>query len=344
MTTTRGRPTRPPANLQMSDIAKLAGVSESTVSRALANSPLIADSTRTRIQRLAEEAGYAVNPIARSLRSRQTGVITVSIPLVHERDQQLSDPFMMTMLAMLADTLSARGYNMLLSKIAAHEDGWVRKLQQPGRSDGVILIGQSFEHGSINEAARAGIPLVAWGTQLPAQKYPVVGTDNRRGGQIGTEHMIRHGRRRIAFFGDERLPEVGHRHEGYRNALRDAGLKAHPELHVRSHFASDDAYASVREWIEHGADFDGVMAASDVIAISAIRAIAESGRRVPQDVSVVGFDDILLAEYAHPPLTTVRQELAQGATALVDTVIATIRGETPASITLTPTLIVRASA
>ncbi len=328
----------------MADIAKLAGVSESTVSRALKDSPLIAASTRERIQRLAEEAGYAVNPIASSLRSRQTGVITVAVPLVHEREPHLVDPFMMMMLAHLADALSDRGYNMLLSKVAAHQDGWVRRLQQPGRSDGVILIGQSFEHGSINEAARAGIPLTAWGTRLPAQKYPVVGTDNRLGGQIGTEHLIRHGRRRIAFLGDERLPEVGHRHEGYRHALRAAGLKAHSELHVRSHFGSEDAYASVRMLIDSGADFDGVMAASDVIAISAIRALSESGRRVPQDVSVVGFDDILLAEHAHPPLTTVRQELAQGAIKLVDTVIAAIRGEQPESTTLAPSLIVRASA
>jgi len=340
----RGRPSRAPANLQMSDIAKLAGVSESTVSRALANSPLIAESTRTRIQRLAAEAGYAVNPVARSLRSRQTGVIAVAIPLVHDHAQQLSDPFMMTMLSLLADRLSDRGYNMLLSKTAAHEDGWVRRLQQPGRSDGVILIGQSFEHGSINEAARARMPLVAWGTQLPAQKYPVVGTDNRRGGQIGTEHMIRHGRRRIAFFGDERLPEIAHRYEGYKQALRDAGLKPDPALHVRSHFTSDEAYRSTRELIERGTDFDGIMAASDVIAISAIRAIVESGRRVPQDVSVVGFDDILLAEHANPPLTTVRQELEKGANALVDTAIAAIRGENPSSTVLAPSLIVRASA
>jgi DNA-binding LacI/PurR family transcriptional regulator len=324
MTTTRGRPSRAPANLQMSDIAKLAGVSESTVSRALANSPLIAESTRARIQRLAEEAGYAVNPIARSLRSRQTGVIAVAIPLVHDQAQQLSDPFMMTMLSLLADALSARGYNMLLSKISTH--------------------GQSSEHGSINEAARAGIPLVAWGSQLPVQRYPVVGTDNRRGGQIGTEHLIRHGRRRIAFLGDESLPEIDHRYAGYKDALRDAGIALDPQLLVRSHFNSEDAYRSVRELIERGADFDGVIAASDVIAISAIRAIVESGRRVPQDVSVVGFDDILLAEHANPPLTTLRQEFAQGATALVDTVIAAIRGDKPNSTMLAPTLIVRASA
>lgn len=100
----------------------------------------------------------------------------------------------------------------------------------------------------------------------------------------------------------------------------------------------------MRELIGGGADFDGVIAASDVIAISAIRAITDTGRHVPQDVSVVGFDDILLAEHAHPPLTTVRQELALGAVKLVDTVIAAIRGEHPESTILPPTLIVRASA
>lgn len=344
MTPPRRRTSQPPTNLQMADIARLAGVSESTVSRALRESPLIAEKTRERIRRLAEEAGYAVNPVASSLRSRQTGVITVAVPLVHEREPHLVDPFMMTMLAHLADALGDRGYNMLLAKIAVHRDDWVRRLQQPGRSDGVILIGQSSEHAAINEAARAGIPLAAWGTRMPAQKYPVVGSDNRLGGELGTAHLIRHGRRRIAFLGDERLPEVAHRHEGYRQALRAAGLKPRPELLMRSPFASEDAYASVRALLAGGAEFDGVMAASDVIAISAIRAIAEAGLRVPQDVSVVGFDDILLAEHAHPPLTTVRQELARGAVALVDTVVAAIRGERPESTILPPTLIVRASA
>ncbi len=328
----------------MADIARAAGVSESTVSRALADSPLIAERTRLRIQSLAAEAGYAVNPVARGLRSRQSGAIAVAIPLVHERDQHLSDPFMMTMLALVADALGDRGYNMLLSKIAAHEDGWVRKLQQPGRADGVILIGQSFEHAAINEAARAGLALVAWGTQLRAQKYPSVGTDNRLGGRLATAHLIASGRRRIAFLGDERLPEIAHRFEGYRTTLRAHGLKPETALHVRSHFTAGEAYKAAKELCAGGTPFDAVVAASDVIAMNAIRAIAESGRRVPQDVSVVGFDDILLAEYAQPALTTVRQEIAHGAKVLVDTVIAAIRGEQPESTTLAPTLIVRASA
>lgn len=340
----RPRISQPPTSLQMADIARLAGVSESTVSRALKDSPLIAACTRERIRRLAEEAGYVVNPVASGLRSRQTGVIMVAVPLVREREPHLVDPFMMTMLAHLADALGDRGYNMLLAKIAVHQDGWVRRLQQPGRSDGAILIGHGSGHAAIDEAASAGVPLAAWGPQLPAQRYPVVGSDNRLGGRIGTDHLIRRGRRRIAFLGDERLPEVAHRREGYRQALSEAGLEAHPELQVRSPLASADARASVRAMLDAGAELDGLIAASDVIAIGAIRALSESGLRVPQDVSVVGFDDILLAEHAHPPLTTVRQELAQGAIALVDTVIAVIRGEQPESTILTPTLIVRDSA
>ncbi len=344
MSAPRKRTARRSSSPQMADIARAAGVSESTVSRALADSPLIAERTRLRIQSLANEAGYAVNPVARGLRSRQSGVIAVAIPLVHERDQHLSDPFMMTMLALLADALSDRGYNMLLSKIATHEDGWVRKLQQPGRADGLILIGQSFEHASINEAARAGLALVAWGAQLRGQKYPVVGSDNRKGGELAAEHLIASGRRRIAFLGDERLPEIGHRFEGYRAALRAHGLKRHAALHLRSPLTAGEAYRSAQALCAGGAPFDAVMAASDVIAMNAMRAIAESGRRVPQDVSVVGFDDILLAQYAQPALTTVRQDTARGASALVDTVIAAIRGEKPESTTLPPKLIVRASA
>lgn len=329
---------------QMADLAKLAGVSKSTVSRALADSPLIGERTRKRIQALAREAGYEVNPLARSLRSQQSRVIAVAIPLVHERDQHLSDPFMMTMLALLADALGNRGYNMLLSKVSAHEDGWVRRLQQPGQADGVILIGQSFEHAAINEAARAGLALVAWGTQLKGQRYASVGTDNRLGGRIATEYLIAHGRRRIAFLGDERLPEVAHRFEGYRAVLREHGVRRDPALHVRSPFAAQDAYEAARHLAGQGAEFDAVVAASDVIAMNAIRALNESGRRVPQDVSVVGFDDILLAQYAQPALTTVRQEMMRGAAALVDTVIAAINGQPTASLALEPTLVVRESA
>jgi DNA-binding LacI/PurR family transcriptional regulator len=328
--------------LTMAEVAARAGVAESTVSRALADNPLVAEKTRLRIQKLAAELGYSINPVAQSLRSQKTRVVAVAVPLVHERSQPLSDPFMMGMVAQLADALAARGYSMLLSKVPVHEEDWIGRLLLPGRADGVILIGQSFEHASINAAARSGKAVVAWGAQLPAQVYASVGTDNRLGGELAASHLLQRGRRRIAFLGDERLPEVGQRYEGYSHALRQQGLIPDGGLLARTHFRAEDALDDIREFLSAHADIDGIVAASDVIANSAIRALAESGRGVPSDVAIVGYDDIELASYANPPLTTVRQDLAEGARLLVERVLS---GETAVaqSVAMTPELIVRQS-
>lgn len=328
--------------LTMADVAARAGVAESTVSRALADNPLVAEATRLRIQKLAAELGYSINQVAQSLRSQKTRVVAVAVPLLHESSQPLSDPFMMGMVAQLADALAARGYSMLLSKVPVHEEDWIGRLLQPGRADGVILIGQSFEHANINDASRRGKAVVAWGAQLPEQVYASVGTDNRLGGELATSHLLQRGRRRIAFLGDERLPEVGQRYEGHIQALRQLGVEPDPELLARSHFRAEDALDDIRAFVTAHPDIDGIVAASDVIANSAIRALTEAGRRVPDDVSIVGYDDIELASYAHPPLTTVRQDLAEGARLLVERVLS---GETHVaqSVAMTPALIIRQS-
>ncbi len=334
----------PSGRLQMADIARIAGVSESTVSRALADNPVVAARTRAHIQKIAAEHGYQINPIARSLRSRQTRIISVAIPLTHEREQHLSDPFMMTMLAYLADELTDRGYSMLLSKLSKHTDHWVETLFSATAADGIIVIGQSLEHAEIDAAAKRGLPLVAWGADLSGQAYPTVGTDNRLGGEIAANHLLAHGRKKLAFLGDERLPEVLLRFDGFEAALKAKGLALDKSLHIRTHFLADDAYRAVRAMLAKGGRPDGVFAVSDVIAISAIRALNEAGLRVPQDVSVVGFDDIALANYSQPPLTTVRQDLPKAAKLLVEKLIARIAGETVGSTVIAPALTVRESA
>lgn len=334
----------PSATLQMSDIARLAGVSESTVSRALANSPAVSARTRALVQKIAADAGYRVNLAARSLRSRRTGIISVAVPLAHQRAQHLYDPFMMTMLALLADELTERGYSMLLSKIAQHQEGWLEELLRGGRADGVIVIGQSLEHETINLAAQRQLAVVAWGEQLPDQAYPSVGSDNRLGGELATRYLIEHGRQRIAFIGDERLPEIASRFSGYRDTLTAHGLRVDRALLVRSDFGLDEAYRATKAMLAKGARPDAIFAVSDVIAAGALRALADFGLRVPQDVSVVGFDDIALAAYSHPSLTTVRQDLALGARLLVDKVLACCANEIVTSTVIPPQLIVRESA
>lgn len=133
----------PAARPQMADIARMAGVSESTVSRALAGSPVVAERTRAYIKQIAADAGYQVDPVARSLRAKRSNTVSVAVPMMHALDQPLSDPFLMTMLALLAEELTGRGYSMLLSKLNRHQDGWVEQLTRGSRSDGVIVLGQS---------------------------------------------------------------------------------------------------------------------------------------------------------------------------------------------------------
>lgn len=339
--TKKPEPKRP---LRMADIAHLAGVSESTVSRALADNPAVNARTRAIVRQVAAEAGYRINAAARSLRSRRTATVTVAVPLVHESEQPLSDPFMMTMLALLAEELTRRGYSMLLSKVPAHVDHWVEDLFHPGQTDGVILIGQSFEHAAIEAASVAEIPIVVWGARRADQSYVSVGTDNRLGGALATRHLVSTGRRCIAFLGDERLPEIAHRFQGYRGVVEESGLRFDPLLHARAPFSAALSYTTAKALLAKCPEIDGLVAASDVIAGSAIRALAESGRSVPRDVSVVGYDDIPLASLGHPSLTTVRQDLKRGAALLVEKLLSVIGGGPAEPVVLPPELIVRESA
>lgn len=331
------------AALTMSDLADIAGLSTSTVSRALQDSPLIALKTRRRIQELAREHSYSINPVARSLRSRKTGTIAVVVPLVHEADQPLSDPFFMAMLSHLADALSLRGCDLLLQKVPVHADDWVSRTISNRRADAVIVIGQSLEHASIDAAARDGVPVVAWGAMLPDQHYATVGSDNREGGRLAAVHLLGNGRRRLAFLGNCELPEVSQRFEGFLAAHREVGLPHDPALILPAHFGRNDARRASRALVESGVPFDGVVAASDIIATAMVRALGEKGIGVPQDVGVVGFDDAPLAAFSAPPLTTIRQHLKAGAGYLVDLALAAAGGEVGKSIQMPVELIVRGS-
>lgn len=329
--------------LTMSDLAAIAGLSTSTVSRALENNPLIALATRERVQALAREHNYSVNTVARSLRSRKTGAVAVVVPLVHDADQPLSDPFFTAMLGHLADALSTRGYDLLLSKVPVHADDWVSRPIRNRRADAVIVIGQSFEHEAIDAAARDGIPVVAWGAMLPGQHYATVGSDNREGGRLAAAHLLENGRRRLAFLGNHELPEVSHRFDGFLAAHQQYGVEHDPALVLPAHFGRDDAQRASRALVEAGARFDGVVAASDIIAAAMIRALGEKGLNVPHDVGVVGFDDAPLAAYNAPPLTTIRQRVEEGANLLVNLALAAAAGEVGETVQLPVDLIVRGS-
>jgi DNA-binding LacI/PurR family transcriptional regulator len=328
---------------KMADIARLAGVHVSTVSRALAGSPLVEQRMREAIVKIAGERGYVVNRAARSLRTSRTQTISVAIPLAHERSQALTDPFFTAMLGHLADEITRRGFGLHLEKIVPPMEDWLPKLIAARRSDGIIVIGQSTEHAALEQAAATFAPLVVWGGHLGKTHYCVVGTDNVSGARMATEHLLASGRRRIVFVGDPSIPEIRLRCDGYKLALKRAPRDTAAPRIIKSHMTPEAAHAAVERFVASGAKFDALFAATDVIALSSIRAISAAGLAVPRDVAVAGFDDIAMAAHVHPALTTVRQDLARGAQLLVELLLRRAAGDETQSVVLQGELIVRES-
>lgn len=325
----------------INDIARLAGVSASTVSRALADNPLIARRTRQRIQAIARDAGFSVNPAARTLRTRQSKTIGLVLPLGHEKAQHLSDPFFTAMLGLLADQVSRRGYDLLLRRVEPTSNNWLRAIVESRRVDGIIVIGQSDQERVLDEMGEEFKPLVVWGQWLPTQKYLTVGVDNVAGGRLAGEHLLSRGRQNLAFLGNTDVPEFKARYEGFLAVLPPKVRKAH--AHTAMHLTSQDSYADALAYLEAHPKTDGVFAASDVIAMSVIRAAVACGKRVPEDISVVGFDDVALAAQSNPPLTTIRQDLDRGSSLLCDLLFQRMKGEHCTSVLLPPSLVCRAS-
>jgi len=327
----------------MAKVARLAGVSLSTVSRSLSGSPMISEQTRRRVRDIAASINYSVDSSASTLRTGLTRTIAVVIPLEHASKQRLSDPFFLEMLGGIADELTARGYSMLLSKTTQDPREWIINMVGSRRVDGVIVIGQSLHHAHLNELAAANINMVVWGARLPDQRYITVGSDNWEAGYKGTSHLLEQGCRQIVFLGDPAVPEVSARREGFLQALRTAGVERAPRLEVAVRFGSDAAYEAVSSLLNAHADFDGIFACSDVIAMSAMRALNERGRRIPADVAVIGFDDVPMAAYTTPPLTTIRQDWVGGTRMLVEQVLRNTAGRSPEAAVLPTELVVRGS-
>lgn len=307
--------------LQMADIARLAGVSTSTVSRALNRSPLVNAETRVRIEELARSLNYSINIAAQNLRLKQNRTVAVVVPYDSATRQHLSDPFFLSILGSLADALTDRGFDMLLSRVDAEDLDAAAQSYDTGRAIGVILIGQWRHHDQLNLMAARRVPIVVWGAQLPQQLYVTVGSDNVTGGFLATEHLIQSGRRRIAFFGDVQLPEVAHRYEGYCKALQQFGIAIDAQLVVPASFIEQGGRDAVEQLLLRKASFDGLFACSDLLAMTAINTLREKQLRIPEDVAVVGYDDIELARYFHPPLTTIRQPIVAAGEALVDALL-----------------------
>ncbi len=342
------RPMREGAVRNITDLARLAGVSPGTVSRALAGKSLVNTKTREKIESLAREHGFRPNQMASGLRRQKTGVIGVVIPLGHDTRQQVSDSFFMTLLGHLADELTRKGYDLMLRRVVPGEDSdWLDRFIRSGMIDGVIVIGQSDQFERIEEVADGFRAMVVWGNHQQGQHHCVVGTDNRLGGRLAAERLIAAGARRIAFLGDTGPMEFAARFAGAQDAAARMGL---PDvLPLPTHLSPDRASEEIAQHLAvhlsgHGDAVDGIFAATDTLAALCLTELRALGIAVPDDVRLVGFDDLPIARQTVPPLTTVRQDIAAGARGLVDLLLRRLAGESTESLVLPPELVVRETA
>ncbi len=328
---------------RLADIARMADVTISTVSRALAGNPLVKEETRTRIMEIATALNYSANAAAQNLRTGQSRTIGVVVPLDPGADDPVSAPFLLGLLGGIIDALSERGYDMLISRITIERLDRVAQLYDSGRAEGIIMIGQWGYHDQLNKMTGRGVPLVVWGAPLPHQKYATVGSDNALGGELVTGHLLDLGARRVAFFGDNELNESRLRHQGYYNAHRARGLMIDPALTRSLPFVADSMQRDLALMVKQGIQFDAIFAGSDAVALLLIPALAAAGLRVPEDVLVAGYDDIGPAAYARPALTTIRQPMREAGQSLVDCLMTQLEGKHADSVMLPTELVVRES-
>src|SRR5882724_4270673 len=307
-------------------IAHLAGVSQPTVSRALRGSSMVNEQTRSRILKIARELNYKVDKNASNLRRQHSGTLALLFFEDPAPDDSLINPFFVSMLASVTRACAQRGYDLLISFQHPANDDWQASFEDSNKADGIILLGYGDyqEYRSrLKFLITRGIHFVRWGAMLPDQPEVTVGCDNYHGGHAITRHLLESGARRIAFLGDASIhsPEFLERHRGYQAAIEVSGLRVDAKLRVKAISSEQSGFDAANELLQRKVRFDAICAASDLIAIGAMKALQARGRRVPDDVLVTGFDDIPLAGFVNPSLTTVQQDTRAAGAILVDTLL-----------------------
>ncbi len=329
------------------DIAYLAGVSQPTVSRALRGSRSVSLATRQRIEQIARELNYSVDKNASSLRSQRSNTIALLFFEDPTPDGANINPFFLAMLGAITRATANRGLDLLIS-FQKLEDDWHVRYQDSHRADGLILLGYgdyTVYTERLRQLVESDTDFVRWGAVGDGDIGITVGSDNFGAGQQAGVHLIGLDRRRIAFLGqaDEHYPEFADRYRGLCAALDQAGLPIDPALQAGALSSEEDGRRATEVLLARGGKFDAVFAASDLIAIGAIHALTDAGFRVPQDIAVMGFDDIPAASLTSPPLTTLMQDLKAGGDLLVETLIAQIEGHDLPAPTIPARLVVRRS-
>jgi DNA-binding LacI/PurR family transcriptional regulator len=328
----------------IADIARLAGVSKSTVSRALNDSPLIGEETKARIRSLAREHNFQINAPARRLSMKQSRTIAFVTHAYH-KEFSVADLFGLEIMGGISSGLASRDYDLLVIHVDPHDTKWAHQYFDTGRVDGFILMTATRKQSHVKALLELGAPFIVWGIPHPKQKYCSVTGDNLNGGRLATEHLIGSHRQKIGFIGgpQEEL-EVQQRQAGYENALKDAGRVVDATLIDYGDFSDTSGAEAMKRLLKRAPDIDAVFINSDLMAITAMDAIREEGRRIPEEIAVVGYDDLSIAAHSNPPLTTIRQNIPLAGKLLAQNLIDYLQSGIATNVSIPVELIVRKSA
>lgn len=297
-----------PATLEQ--VALRANVSRATVSRVVNGDRRVGETARTAVEAAVQELGYTPNRAARSLVTRRSDSIAVVIP--EPTTQLFGDPFFPRVLRGISDALAEEELALVLLMPQGRGDELrVERYLAAGHTDGALLVSLHGSDPMPRDLQRRGIPVVVGG-RPPGAGIPYVDVDNRGGAGAAVAHLLETGRQHVATIGGPQdMPPGADRLAGYHETLARAGIGVSDRLIEVADFTLDGGRAAMERLLERAPEIDAVFVASDLMAIGALAALVASGRRVPQDVALVGFDDSPLAAAARPPLSSVRQPIEE---------------------------------
>jgi len=287
----------------IAEVARRARVSKATVSRVLNNKGDVDAKTAIRVREVIAATGYTPSARAVGLAKGRTQTVGMLVP-------GLTWPWMGDVLQGVADVLEARGYGLLLNTMNRGSDSLTQLARHVSANafDGLLLVEPPDTLSYITTLHEDGLPMVMIDDRGHHPEFPSVATSNFEGAEEAATHLLKTGRRRLAMitgpseFGCTRL-----RVEGFRAALDEAGVRLDHRLMTEGDFTREGGVTGIRDILDAGVPFDGVFAHNDLMAVGVLDGLRAAGRAVPEDVAVVGFDDIAVAEHTQPALTTVRQ-------------------------------------
>jgi LacI family transcriptional regulator len=331
-------------SLTIEDIASLAQVSRSTVSRVLNHHPGVKPAVRARVQQVIHDHNYAPKAAARSLANSRADTIGLLIP--RSAAVSLSDPFIARMIQAIFEAASQQNYFPMLAMLTADmEASFYHRILRSRHFDGVIMFSSDIDDPILPLLIKDAGPMVVIGRHPFFVDLVSVDVENRAGAHDAVAHLLELGHRRIGLINGQLQMEAAQaRRDGYKQALLEAGIPIDPDLMVEGFYSEQASYGATLTLLDLAERPTAIFAASDGMAVGALRALHDSSVRVPEDIALVGYDDLPLAAVSTPPLTSVHQPVPDMAAHAVRLLIEQIRGEGPVpSVRLPTRLVVRES-